>query len=242
MHPSISAVYRAAIACIALLLAPATFAAPVTYTFTTGPASTVLPLTHPFLLPLLPGTGSGRFDYDSAAPVLATPFNGLGFTNGSIYRALSSLTGTVGSLAFSDPDSGLVLVSDDGFVGAGPPDPSDTVVFVAQSTAEPFTLNGFSVSGGNGTFVLVNVRMFWLEDIAYGTADFLSNQDLPAEPPSVNGFLALDFVREQELANPTAQRLFAFFPLQSISPVQVPAPAGLLFALGVFGLALRRSR
>ena len=235
-----------ALGTMALLAGPAV-AAPVSYTFTTGPAS-FSPLPSLFATSI-----SGSFVYDSAAPLLTTATNA-NFTNAFVYASTtpsgtfpySGMTATIAGgglivpLTISDP-RGSSTVSNDGFVSP-PGTPQQDFMSL---DADPFgptgnhNISGFSVDG----YTLWNMRMFWGE-FTLGS-DFLNNQDLPSTLPDGPARLALDFIPVG--SEPTTPTTFVFYDNVTVTPTiaAIPEPetyAMLLAGLGVMAWLARRRR
>lgn len=230
---------------ITLLLAQgitsSAMAAAVTYTFTGtnifGPSSAAL-------APLAGLSVSGSFTYDADGAL------NISGASGSSYQGFSSLSGTVGGYSFSD-SSGGVVVQNDSYTPPYPyPEvPSDLFLLYAEPTlgmSGSYNLTGFTVPG----LTLVNVRLFWIENLISGTPDFLGSNDLPSALPTFTGRLALDFVASPYTPvdgqpSPTLPALsIVFFDGLTVSPVAaVPVPASLpLFASGLLGIMLARRR
>jgi hypothetical protein len=230
---------------VAMAAIDSSFAAPVTYSFSTGlnafGGSLLLDPSK------LNGGASGSFTYDSSAlkaPVTnadgsftyfgAAPFMGTP-------TATSNLVGNVGGYSFSDP-YGLIGVGNDTFASGGQNFDIFQLFFeVAASSPLPHNLSGFTLDG----FQLANVRMFWIEGQAVPETigDFLTNQNLPAVLPSFHGRIAFDFV---PVSDPLGARTFVFFDGLSVHPVAaIPEPETytmLLAGLGLFGFMARRRR
>jgi hypothetical protein len=232
-----------------LLAAAVNFAAaaPVTYSFSTGTVVSGGPSTAGGPAPalnLFGSTGvSGTFVYDSEAQFATLAPDGSvyrGFTPQSVTgfaTSLSDLSGSVGGHAFADV-SGSTLVGNDTFGSALPE--VDIVQFLFDpplSSTLPHNLTGLDLEG----FDLINIRMFWIEghpDADPPIPDFLTDQSLPATPPSFHGRLAFDFI---QTGNPAATS-FIFFDELSIQPLAIPEPqtyALMLAAFGLLGFAFR---
>ena len=214
-----------------LLMPLSATAIPVTYSYTTDANAFG---NNAALVSQFTGLSvSGTFDYDADTPPLFTAPNG----NVVYDPAVTNLNGQTGSYAFNDAGPSIALVGND----TGPT--GDILLIAADpaldSGAPPalFTLSGFDVAG----FTLVNVRLFWLENVL-GAGDFLDGTDLLDTLPAFAGRLALDF-------NPTGNldpslTTQVFFNNLLVTPVSVPAPATLLLlamaTLPAFGLRRRR--
>lgn len=149
---------------------------------------------------------SGTFDYDPGA------------TSGAIYYgptdypgSITNLVGSVNGIPFSDPN-GVTTVQNDGFDLKG----EFTDFLMVHVTPED--LVGFEVIG----LRLSNVRLIWIEG-STTESDFLSNNDLPALLPGIEGRLAFDFVRT---TNQTpGEEAYTFFQGLTVSPLtQNPNP------------------
>jgi len=132
---------------------------------------------------------SGTFTYDNETAATGTASAGHTVYGG----ATSNLVGSVDGMNFSDPE-GFIAVGNDTFSREYITEPA---VDFLQIGAEPPHLedpgtrdiSGFVI----GDYTLINVRMFWIEELLDIT-DFLENQDLLAVLPDLEGRLALDFV------------------------------------------------
>ena len=217
-----------------LVLAMCPFAVqaiPVTYSFSTG---NPIAVGDPTLVPLFSGlTVNGTFEYDSAATgTTGTVPAGFPTTGATIYfNSTANLSGSVGTNSFSDA-LGRTIVGNDVFGGI-----NDFLALNADpligSPAPPseFGFIGFDIAG----FTLVNVRMFWIENLIAGAPDFLPDQNLPGALPGLVGRLALDFT---PTASPGALSPVFF---DGLTVTRVPEPTTLsLLALGLLGLAFRR--
>jgi len=225
-------------------------AAPVTYTFATGPYT-----NDGFPSPLATLLGSsiaGSFVYDPAAPLGGSATNA-NFTNASVYFSAppsaapySSLSATVSggglasALSISDP-RGTSTVSNDGFVSP----PGTPVQDFMSLDADPFgptgvhNTSGFSIDG----FTLVNMRMFWAE-FTLGV-DFLNDQSLPSVLPSGPARLSLDFLPVG--SQPATPTTFAFYDDVRVTAAAaaIPEPdtyALFLAAFGALGFVARRRK
>src|SRR5690606_19778700 len=105
-----------------LLGAELALAIPVTYQFSTDPISGAVTITppasptpHQELLNAWAGlTVIGSFVYDNEAAAIGTGGIGL-IQNRTVYGAITDITGSVGSLTFSDP-TGAVSAANEGFI------------------------------------------------------------------------------------------------------------------------------
>ena len=234
----------AAVASFLMLAVNASFAAPVTYSFSTGVNAFGGPSVAgaPFLTPsLLNGGAFGTFTYDSSALLGVVSADGSFIYRGSapqsatgFVTSTSNLAGTVGGLNFSDL-AGSTNVGNDTFLPTGGSQKVDffQLAFEPSLTSTfPHNLSGFSLDG----FTLVNVRMFWIEGQAVPETigDFLTNQDLPGVLPSFHGRMAFDFV---QTTNPSGPMSFVFFDGLSVHSVaSIPEPQ--TYALLVAGIVL----
>jgi PEP-CTERM motif len=221
-------------------------AIPVTYSFTTASASQPLPpFASPPSLALIGLSVSGSFTYDADGAFLG------GNATTSAYAGFSSLTGTIGGYSFSD-SSGLVTVQNDTYAPQLPPalpqpTPNDLFLLSAEipNGGDDYDLTGFDVAG----YTLVNVRLFWIEEIIGAAPDFLDSSALPSALPTFSGRLALDFVpapytpvEGQPLPTPPTLT-YVFFDGLMATPVNVPEPESLpLLALGLVGVTFARRR
>ena len=237
----------AALTTIIAITGPA-MAAPVTYSFSTGATAFGGPVTPggSFVSPsLFTGGASGTFVYDSAALLAGTELSGAftyrGFTPSSdtgFVTSLSNLSGTVAGRAFSDV-SGLTVVGNDAFLSP-PGAVIDHVLFVfdpSLSSTSPHNFSGFEIDG----FTLYRVRMAWAEGPSTPALlpDFLSNQDLPAAPPSFTGRFLMDFY---QTSNPAATSVVILDGLQVAAIPEPETYAMLLAGLAVLAFATRRRK
>jgi hypothetical protein len=217
---------RGMLALAAMLAISPVAAAPVRYSFATGPSS-----VSTVGAPVFDAGAfvSGEIDYDAEAPQ-----TGPGNMPGTFVHLLASggLSATVQGFGISD-GLGSAVVGDDQ-TNTLPPgyDSADLLVLSAESPALPPDLAGFVLNG----FRLVNVRLFWIEGLS-GAPDFLSSPTLPAVLPSFAGRLALDFV--PVTGGPTG---FVFFEGLVARPLTVSTPEPGSLALLVVGLAVLAAR
>lgn len=265
----LSRVRHQVLAAVAAILLPAinpSLAAPVSYTFTTGPtdfAGVALGSSPGTIVPTLPlfGGAAGSFLWDSAGSFVQTNPDGssayAGFTSPSITGltpSVSGLSASIGGFAFSDPVGSTSVWNDKtppGFFGTAAN--SDALILAFDPPAingGTFTrnLSGFDVDGWH----LISARMLWIEglDMTFeanspGTgpiADFLSDQSLPGTLPAFSGRLWLEF---QNNADPS-QFSFVFYNNLQVHPTApIPEPetyAMLLAGLGLLGFEIRRRR
>jgi hypothetical protein len=263
MNGRIAAVASFLFAALMQVGANSSHAAPVSYSFSTGPQvgiSAQLPFAT--FSSALFGGASGTFLWDSAAQFVVTNADGsssyAGFTSPSmtgLTPSISNLSATIGSgaLAFSDPNGSTTVWNDTtSSTFAGSPLNSDALVLSfdppsANGNQFPRNISGFDLAGWR----LYSARMFWAESrdfTAFGsttnpTPDFLDNQSLPAVLPAFSGFLLLEF---QNIANPSAIGTATYFGLQvNPSVAAIPEPetyAMLLAGLGLLGFAARRRK
>ena len=252
-----------ALAALPLIVWSTAEAVPITYAFTTGIKNESA--SGPFLAGALTGLSvAGTFVYDDEAPVLSS-FGGITIHAG----AISSLSGRVGELEFSDP-SGQAHVANDSFTPFAPalpfppppppeppppPPPGDLLMLLADALAFPpppetDDLAGFTLPGLN--LPLLNVRLFWVETLLLPTGftylasgepifDFLVDNQLPGTLPAFGGRLALDFPGQLPDGTPVLRS--AFFDDLVVTPVSVPEPGMLsLLAVGLVPLLGRRFR
>lgn len=234
--------------CIAslVMLSGLAFAAPTTYTFTTGTGDAGIDNAVRDLLGTT-ATVSGHFTYDPQATLLGNSADlGFGDTS-SIYLgtaptlAFSGLSGSVSGFSFSDP-FGTVSVANDQPASVDAPldyihiaaDPFPKANSETTPSDYPRQLSTFEVGG----YRLDNVRFFWLYG-ADGADDFLNSANLPGQLPSHEGILALDFVRVDDPHNQANEPYFSnsiFFQSLLVQPAAVPEPSQLL--LGALGMSL----
>ncbi len=172
---------------------------PVTYNFTTDGAS----FTMGCPACLFEGQPvSGSFVYDSDADLLQIDPPGFAIYLGGI----SDWFGSVGGNPFMD-ELGLAIVGDNIIGGT-----RDLLLL-----RPGFNLVGFDIGG----FVLVDVRMRWLEGVPgdpLGTPPFLMDQNLPAVLPAFPGTLEMDFVNPM-FPGPTFTVMF-----ENLMVTQAPMP------------------
>jgi hypothetical protein len=216
-------------------------AVPVSYEFTTG--ANPFSASSAALAALAGQSVSGSFTFDSDAPLVTTT------ASATVYRGLSSLSGSVGGYSFSDGD-GYVSVENDLYTPAVPfaGAPFDALALSAEpglGASGNYNLTGFDMPG----LTLVNVRLFWLETLIGGAPDFLVSNDLPSAPPTFTGRLALDFVASpyspiDGQPSPTLPNLsIVFFDGLTVRPATVPEPGALtLLALGLLGVMFASRR
>lgn len=241
--------WKAAAAAMALsAMATAVQAAPVTYTFTSGP---VLAGSNAEVSALLGAnsTVTGQFTYQSDVALTGnTGALGLGGNAWLYALAVTDLSGTVGGRAFSDATGGLVLTNNN----PSPYPYLDTLQLAADvsppvgsnivPSGVPRNLAGFDV----GAYRLNNVRMLWLSGLG-GAGDFLDDTTLPqALPTAYTARLALDFVLASDpfnTANTSYYSRTVFFDGVTVTAVPEPATTALaLVGMGCVGLAAVRRR
>ncbi|TAK94424.1 MAG: hypothetical protein EPO09_09695 [Aquabacterium sp.] len=236
------------------MLSSLTFAAPTTYTFTTGTGSAMAYSEVANLLGTT-ATVSGQFTYDPQASQFGNALE-LGFGESAVIYlgtppalAFSGLSGSVGGHSFSDP-YGTVAIGNDRPESSGVQD-------VIHITADPTPKVGSNTTPSNyprqlstfeiGDYRLDNVRFFWLQG-ADGADDFLTSTDLPAQLPAHAGVLALDFVRISDpgnLANTPYYNNSVFFGNLLVQPMSVPEPHQVwlsLLGMSLMALKIRRDR
>jgi hypothetical protein len=202
------------LACLACasMVAPPAFAVPTVYNFTTAPGPNSY---SPGLGGIFSSTDvvSGSFVYDPDSPVTGTGTYGVtiyGYAPPPVVSSYSSLAGTAGTYAFSDP-RGYVTVGNDQTQGPGTPALDSLVYYADTFTATgPHNFVGFTTGG----YTMVNLRIFWIESI--DIPDFLPDQTLPAAPPTFLGRLALDFVPADNPTLPASS--FIFFNGVKVTP------------------------
>jgi len=229
------------------MVPPAALAAPVTYNFTTagGPAA-VGDLTNPAVASALAALGlnpviSGSFVYDPASPLTGTGTGGVAIYGNAaaIAPSFSALVGTVAGHGFSDP-KGFVTVGHNAPFGAIAS--TDSIEYYADSPLTSSVVHNFN-SFALGTASVVNIRMFWFQGLPGISSGFLSDQSMPAAPPTLIGRLALDL---DTSTNPAlTSTSWVFFDGLTVMAAPVPEPgtyALLLAGLGMMVLVARRRR
>jgi hypothetical protein len=205
------------------LIAPAS-AAPIHYTFTSGPLTSAT------------GTGiglfgadayvTGSFTYDPDGAYLSTGTNGAG----SVYTGFDNLVGEVAGHSFSDAASYTIVNDEIFFVQNSPttatPVFRDLLNLGAGPLGEPFF--GFSIDSQ----ALYRVRLIWAEGLL-GTPDFLSGNGLPSELPNFAGRVDLDFGPLSDFGSQAGVVSF-----NNLVVTSVPEPATwMLMALGLLAFA-----
>jgi hypothetical protein len=235
---------------VALGLAGTAHAVPVTYNFSTAPISSATWFgggsggVDPELLAALSGLSvTGSFAYDNEVPLSGTQNGPLVFGQSNYQGAISGLTATLGTFAFSAPTGGG-NVADEGYA---PPLPAP----LPPAIPADFFQLGTLASAGQvlGDYTLAGARLFWIENSTGGglAPDFLSGNDLPSLLPTFSGRLALDFVTSAQQEGPTLLHIGFFENLAvTAAPVEtsVPEPGtlSLLIAAGAGMLAFKRRR
>ena len=247
------------------LLVGESFAAPVTYTFSTGP---LLPFSSTFNLDgqgaitaadlaatqslnaMFAGTSlMGTFTYD---PV--TPLSNIIAGRGSSYVAsMTNLSATLvgGSLAgrtITDP-RGQTVVNDGDL-----PCTTCPTLDILQIQAEPGNRSNLGILNiddslgltvGVQAYEVFNFRMFWneLQAVPEVIGDFLNSNALPNPLPSINGRLGLDIIKVPanplSTANPTQSIMF----FDNLRVTAVPEPDILaILGIGLVGLGFSRRK
>ena len=215
-----------AVLAMSVLAAGQASAVPITYTYTTDPASQIGNV--PELSALFDGLSiTGTFVYDSETPLTTTQPGGLEIYVG----AVTGWTGTVGGNSFSDAnDTSLAVSGDDTFDFGGTL--NDFLLF-SMGPPGSGAADGFSIGG----FTLDNVRMFWIENLLPGVPDFISGSGLIDPLPDFAGRMSLDFgtIERDGITLPVN----VFF--DNVIVTRVAEPGSLLLLLGgLVMLALRR--
>jgi hypothetical protein len=250
---------------VAGLLMGESFAAPITYTFSTGPLQ---PFSNTFNLDgpgattpadvaatlslnaMLAGTSLiGTFTYDPA-----TPLSSILVGRGSSYVAsMTDLSATIvgGSLAgrtITDP-RGQTIVNDGDL-----PCMTCLPLDILQIHAEPgnrFNLGILNIDDTLGltlgvqAYEVFNFRMFWneMQAVPEVIGDFLNSNALPNPLPSINGRLALDIIKVPanplSTANPTQSIMF----FDNLRVTALPEPDTLaIIGIGLAGLGFSRRK
>ena len=185
---------------------------------------------------------SGTFNYDSQAPSVGDVGTGISYgghnPNSGNLASFSDLSGVVSGMTFSDA-RGVVIVGNDRL-----PALVDSLALSADpsiTSTSPRNLVGFTI----GDYLLMNVRLFWLEgqSVPELITDFLDSETLPDTLPTFNGRLALDFI--QTGTGPTTLAGSVFFDGLIATATPVPEPetlALLLSGLGSLAIFSRRRK
>lgn len=241
------------IAAAAMAVCTGAWAAPTTYSFTTGVRSGGsgaicaggVPCSpqHPYYAFSSTATVSGTFVYDPAAPATSTSASGATVygsypVGGGFASSFSGLTGSVDGRSFADVRGFTTVGNETQKVSTGPTTFEMRDFFQLNSEPplgdpNPHNITGFDI----GDYSLVNVRLFWGEGQLAPelVPDLFSDQNLPAELPSFHGVLALDLV-PLPTAAPGAFGAAVFFNTLSVARVPEPASFALLLtALSLLG-------
>jgi hypothetical protein len=206
---------------------------PITYNFETSTPSYL-----PFL-PALSGSVVGSFQYDSETPTSGIITGGTSVDGANIYE--SAITGLIGSIngnSFSDPSGGVVIGNDAFGATTNFPLPgADFFLLSFDDINGPAqNIDGFSsVDDTLGLLTLINVRMFWIENIN-NIEGFLSDNFLTDALPLFSGSrLALDF---QDVNGGTTS---LFYELQ-VTAAKVNAPSTLFLFITSVALICFRAK
>jgi len=203
-------------------------AAPINFSFTSGPLTNATGTGVGLFGPDAYVTGS--FTYDPNGAYVGAGTNGAG----SVYMGFDNLVGQVGGYNFSDAASVSIVNDELFFVQNSPtnytPVSRDLLNLGSGPLGEPFF--GFSIADQ----ALYRVRLIWAEGLL-GAPDFLNSNGLPSDLPHFAGRVDLDFGPLSDFGSQAGVVSF-----NNLTLTRVPEPASwTLLGLGLLALVMTRS-